>query len=180
MTGDFTAEGLTDDVGGLTDDQLAGVATWSTFYAGEPNYRRVGRLAGGRFYDAAGGALPPAGLVRAAASRAAAARAAREAEERAAPSCSAAWTAEGGGRVWCEPGGGRVPRRLAAPQPAPEAPPPAGSAAAPPAAAGGQVRCACVPAGEGMGARYAGCAEEATECATGGATAAAGAAAEME
>ena len=54
VTGVFTQEGgdLTDDLEGLSDEQLAGVVRWWSFY--DRDYSFVGRLVDGPFYDAKG------------------------------------------------------------------------------------------------------------------------------
>ena len=44
ITGDFTEKGLTDDLSGLSDDMIAGLATWIEFYQKEYSY--MGKLVG--------------------------------------------------------------------------------------------------------------------------------------
>ena len=121
--------GLTDDVAGLNQADLASLDTWTQFYHTE--YSFIGLLAGGRFYDTDGTPLEAVALVQVgscavkspspapAAShpthpstphfpQAAAAsertRRSRDASVDAlTPSCSASWTAVDGGKVWCDP-----------------------------------------------------------------------------
>jgi len=116
--------GLVESVAGLTEAELAGLAHWQDFYA--KDYTFLGRLADSAFYDARGAPLPPVALVQSAARAVAQEREALAASEQAAPPCSASWTAEQGGRVWCT-ASGLVPRRMVA-------------------AATQHTRCACVKA----------------------------------
>ena len=44
ITGDFTEAGLTDDLTGLSDEMISGLATWIDFYTEEYNY--MGKLVG--------------------------------------------------------------------------------------------------------------------------------------
>jgi hypothetical protein len=107
VSGEFTEEGLTDDVAGLSDEDAAGVIYWRDFY--RSNYTFLGLLTGGAFYDAAGEPLPPVEALEAGAARRQALLKRVAAETRVAPSCDAAWSADAGGEVWC--GEGRQPRR---------------------------------------------------------------------
>ena len=108
VTGEFTEEGLTEDVTGLTDDDAAGLIYWRGFYAA--NYTYIGLLADGAFYDAQGQPLPPVAALEAAAARRHALLQRIAGEVRVAPSCDAAWDADAGGAVWCDEG--RLPRRV--------------------------------------------------------------------
>ena len=47
-------EGLTDDLSGLSRDQMPGVLEWLAFYHAHASYPHVGRLAGGGFFDIEG------------------------------------------------------------------------------------------------------------------------------
>ena len=107
MSGEFTEEGLTEDVSGLSDEDAAGLLYWRDFYTA--NYTLLGLLAGGAFYDAAGLPLPPVAALEAGAARRRAFLQRVAAEVRVAPSCDAAWSADAGGEMWC--GEGRLPRR---------------------------------------------------------------------
>lgn len=51
VTGDFTPEGLVDDVGGLSEQDLLSILDWIKFY--EKDYKLVGVLQG-TYYDAHG------------------------------------------------------------------------------------------------------------------------------
>lgn len=48
ITGDFTEKGLTDDLDGVSEEMIAGLATWIEFYQKEYSYmgKLVGRLVG--------------------------------------------------------------------------------------------------------------------------------------
>jgi len=124
-------------VSGISDEDLAGLENWRAFYHSDYSY--VGILAGGRFYDAAGEALPPVARVQArthwhkllcllckwvthsytflpfslqaAVASARITRAAAAAADALTPSCAASWTADDGGAVWCE-SPNHVPRRV--------------------------------------------------------------------
>jgi hypothetical protein len=77
VSGEFTEEGLTDDVAGLSDEDAAGVIYWRDFY--RSNYTFLGLLTGGAFYDAAGEPLPPVEAPQAGAAEARGRRDARRA-----------------------------------------------------------------------------------------------------
>ena len=67
ITGEFAGPGLTDDVAGLTPEELKGLWDWRSFY--HKDYTYVGKLAG-RFYDAEGRPRPLLTAVREGAERA--------------------------------------------------------------------------------------------------------------
>jgi hypothetical protein len=144
VSGDFTDAGLVDDVTGLSEAELAGLDSWVSFY--DADYAFVGLLAGGSFYDELGRPKEPARLVSAAAEHFAAAKAQEAAAERELPACSASWSSDEGGWVWCE-GDGEVPRKLKR-------------------ESSESVRCACVPLARLSGEPYEGCAEEERRCRT--------------
>ena len=107
MSGEFTGDGLTEDVAGLSDEDAAGLLYWRDFY--KTNYTFLGLLAGGAFYDSAGQPLPPVAALEAGAARRRVYLQRVAAETRVAPSCDAAWSPDAGGEVWCSDG--RLPRR---------------------------------------------------------------------
>lgn len=107
----------------------------------------------------------------------AAAKVALAAEERAAPSCGAAWSGAEGGRVFCDdppsPGSAAftVPRRVPLPTTDALSPSSPAEEGAEPRAA--QMRCACVPHTSDVGGVYPQCHPEARVCITSPPTAAA-------
>ena len=107
----------------MSDDNLASILHWVSFY--QKDYKPVGLLADGAFYDARGQPLPPVRTLDEAARAAKAARAEAVAAEKALPACAAKWSAAEGGMVWCEEPGA-VPRKLSR---------------------AGATRCACLPWG---------------------------------
>ena len=59
VTGDSAAEKLTDDVSGMSDEDLEGILGWYKFYEEHEEYKWVGRLAGRYFDPATGKAVEP-------------------------------------------------------------------------------------------------------------------------
>ena len=109
ITGEFAGPGLTDDVAGLTDEELKGLWDWRSFY--HKDYTYVGKLAG-RFYDAEGRPRPLLTAVREGAERAREVEREREEARRKNPRCNSAWKQGEGGRLWCAPGW--YPRKVTA------------------------------------------------------------------
>lgn len=144
----------------MSDENLASILHWVRFY--QKDYKPVGLLAGGAFYDSRGRPLPPVEMLDVAARAAKAAREEAKAVETALPSCAAKWSAAEGGMVWCE-AAGTVPRKLSR---------------------AGATRCACLPWGGSEEASvaeaakrlapgatleaYANCAADSHECRTSG------------
>lgn len=110
LSGNFTPEGLHDDVSGLTPDELKSLVDWRSFY--HMQYRHVGWLVG-RFYSDTG--LPTTALLaveEGAQAAQVAAEAAAVAKDNPAygTDCNVRWSAARGSTVWCD--GGAHPRRL--------------------------------------------------------------------
>jgi len=124
-TGESEGEGLTDDISGLSDEELTAVADWHGFFVKHETYTRVGHVVG-RYYNELGQsqeAFPWSHLAERA-------RKAEEEKQRF-PGCNSKWSQEDGSVVWCtlKSGGvtrdwAGVPRLLAS--------------------AGGKSRCVCV------------------------------------
>ncbi|KNC50482.1 cytochrome b5 domain-containing protein 2, partial [Thecamonas trahens ATCC 50062] len=108
VTGDFTTAGLTDDLTGLSDDDIMGIAEWLDTY--ERQYVRVG-VVEGAFYTATG--MPTPALthdVAAAVARAAAAKAAEQDLRTRFPGCNIRRSAGQKGEIWCENMSGGINR----------------------------------------------------------------------
>lgn len=107
ITGDFTENGLTDDVSSLSPLQVLALYDWLAFYQRE--YQAVGLLIG-RFYSDTG--QPTEALVQMEKSLAEGQRikAKSEAEKVRLPACNSEWSSASGGRVWCSTKSGGVER----------------------------------------------------------------------
>lgn len=99
-TGEFNDKGLIPDLSGLTNQQVASVLDWLSFYENEDKYPFVGRLAG-HFYDSEG---RPTQALRDAHAAAQAAKTEQSEEEKLAekyPPCNSRWAQGKGGEFWC-------------------------------------------------------------------------------
>lgn len=107
ISGDFTENGLTDDVSSLSPQQVVALYDWLSFY--QRGYQNVG-LVIGRFYSRTG--QPTEALLHVQASLAEGQRlkAQSEAEMVRYPACNTQWSAAMGGRVWCSTKSGGVER----------------------------------------------------------------------
>lgn len=104
-------EGWTDDLSGFDDDkQFQGVVGWEEFYIKHEVYSKVGRLAGGAFYDAEGNPKPALAIAHERAALAKRAEVELQLLQGETPRCSSR-VAEGSRSVWCEDEG-LVPREL--------------------------------------------------------------------
>jgi hypothetical protein len=101
VTGDFSEEGLREDVDGLSEEECRGVWRWVNFFKEKEDYPFVGRLVG-IYFD--GDGRPTRNYLN---FRACVGRPGEgEGEE----ACATSWEKGKGHTVWCE-GGGKVPRR---------------------------------------------------------------------
>ncbi|KAK0416567.1 hypothetical protein QR680_012566 [Steinernema hermaphroditum] len=114
VSGDFTEEGLIDDVEGLGDQDLLGILDWIKFY--ERDYFLVGVLQG-TYYDANGKMTER--LVKQLIDKAKEWRNSQAKESEVFPPCNSEWHKDSGGRVWCTTKSGGlhrewvgVPRKL--------------------------------------------------------------------
>jgi predicted heme/steroid binding protein len=107
VTGDFTEEGLTDDISGLSEQELLSVIDWLKFY--EKDYKLVGVLQGS--YYNADKELTERGInVVESLERAQAYKDKQLKESEVFPPCNSEWQKEKGGRVWCSTKSGGVKR----------------------------------------------------------------------
>ena len=152
VTGDTKLEKLTDDISGLDDEELEGIAGWYTFYDEHEVYRRVGRLVG-RYYDpATGEAVEPFPFERLSEAKELAER-----RKQAFPSCNSKWSQADGSEVWCTTKSGGISRNWVG---VPRLYKPEGST--------DRERCACVQPGRAQPSAelkvYPGCAKAAERC----------------
>ncbi|KAH7731734.1 Cytochrome b5-like Heme/Steroid binding domain containing protein [Aphelenchoides avenae] len=107
VTGDFTPEGLVDDVGGLSEQDLLSILDWIKFY--EKDYKLVGVLQG-TYYDAHGKLTEAGQNVLELLERAAVWKEKQLREQEVFPPCNSEWHKDVGGRVWCSAKSGGVKR----------------------------------------------------------------------
>lgn len=103
-TGDFVGLGLTDDITGLDDGSLEGLADWLHFFESHERYSYYGRVEG-RFFDSSGRALTDLPWKRLE----------KRKKEVSFPECNYRWGAKVGGfddagEVWCSLRSGGVDR----------------------------------------------------------------------
>nr|XP_057943154.1 neuferricin [Doryrhamphus excisus] len=107
ITGDFTEDGLTDDVSSLSPLQIVALFDWLAFY--QRTYRTVG-LVTGRFYSESGEPTEILLHVEELLTEGRRIKAESEAEMRHFPACNSEWSSARGGRVWCSTKSGGVER----------------------------------------------------------------------
>jgi len=104
VTGESSGEGLSDNIDGLDDEELDGIAHWHGFFTTHETYKKVGRVSGA-FYSEQGVTkreFPWARL-----------RAKEEASEALKvqfPGCNSKWTQADGSTVWCTTKSGGIQR----------------------------------------------------------------------
>ncbi|KAL4204943.1 hypothetical protein AMTRI_Chr01g134720 [Amborella trichopoda] len=101
VSGNFTGDGLTDSVKGLSNVEVKSIVDWRDFYL--RNYKCVGKLIG-RYYNGNGEPTKLLKGVEARAARGAQLLEKQKAEEAKLPSCNSQWSQQEGGKVWCESG----------------------------------------------------------------------------
>ncbi|XP_012265794.2 neuferricin [Athalia rosae] len=156
VTGDFTDEGLTDDVSSLTPSQIKSLHDWGQFYAKDYVYK--GKLVG-RYFDSNGNPTKQYQMVQEKLALADMEKSDEEQKKRMFPPCNIEWKPEVGTRVWCTKRSGGIERNwIGVPRMLYEA----GSE---------QYRCTCVnlrskeyETHKGSLREYEGCAEGATNC----------------
>ncbi|KAJ4448221.1 hypothetical protein ANN_10235 [Periplaneta americana] len=152
ITGDFTESGLTDDVIGLSEQELTSLHEWAQFY--HKQYKYLGKVIG-KYYDSNGQRTPYNREVKKLINKAKRSKQEVEKQKLAYPPCNAEWSQESGSRVWCTNLSGGiernwvgVPRQMYTP--------------------GSQTyRCACVKESEANGPNmkeYPNCNPQATSC----------------
>ena len=158
VSGNFTGDGLTDDISGLPNESLLGLQGWLEFYQTE--YVPAGKLIG-RFFDRNGQPTKAFRRYTRQLREANEEKRREEEEEKRHPSCSSFWSSDEGGKVWCDKGLPRQVSKTLSVGGNPVSFVAAGSEA--------RVRCACYEEGE-LGAEglqvYEGCDPLATECKT--------------
>uniref|UniRef100_A0A1I8A772 Cytochrome b5 heme-binding domain-containing protein n=1 Tax=Steinernema glaseri TaxID=37863 RepID=A0A1I8A772_9BILA len=107
VSGDFTEEGLVDDVDGLGEQDLLGILDWITFY--QRDYSLVGVLQG-TYYDADGEMTEKLVEVTQLIEKAKEWRNSQTKESEVFPPCNSEWHKDSGGRVWCTTKSGGVHR----------------------------------------------------------------------
>jgi len=109
VTGDFSKEGLREDVEGLKEEECRGVWRWVNFFKDKEEYPFVGRLVG-MYFDADGRPTRSYLNFRACVGTGEGGKGVggEEGEEEA---CATSWERGKGHTVWCEGSDGKVPRR---------------------------------------------------------------------
>jgi hypothetical protein len=108
VSGNFTGDGLTDSLHGLSNTEVKSVVDWRDFYL--RSYKYVGKLVG-RYYDSQGNPTKYLKGVEAKAARGAQLLEKQKIEEAKQPSCSSRWSQDEGGEVWCDVGYPRLVQR---------------------------------------------------------------------
>ncbi|WJX38804.1 Membrane-associated progesterone-binding protein 4 [Trifolium repens] len=108
VSGNFTGDGLTDSLRGLSSTEVKSVVDWRDFYL--RSYKYVGKLVG-RYYDNQGNPTKYLKGVEAKAARGAQLLEKQKIEEAKQPSCSSRWSQDEGGEVWCDIGYPRLIQR---------------------------------------------------------------------
>ncbi|KAL1358130.1 membrane-associated progesterone-binding protein 4 [Arachis duranensis] len=108
VSGNFTGDGLTDSLRGLSSTEVKSVVEWRDFYF--KTYKYVGKLVG-RYYDGQGNPTKYMKGVEAKAARGAQLLDKQKIEEAKLPSCNSRWSQDEGGEVWCDVGHPRMVQR---------------------------------------------------------------------
>ncbi|XP_057433744.1 membrane-associated progesterone-binding protein 4 [Lotus japonicus] len=108
VSGNFTGDGLTDSLRGLSSAEVKSVIDWRDFYS--RTYKYVGKLVG-RYYDSQGNPTKYLKGVEAKAARGAQLLEKQKTEEAKQPACNSRWSQDEGGEVWCEVGYPRLVQR---------------------------------------------------------------------
>jgi predicted heme/steroid binding protein len=99
VSGNFTGDGLTDSLSGLSSTEVKSIVDWRDFY--KRTYLYAGKLVG-RYYDSQGNPTKYLKGVEAKAARGAQLMERQKIEEAKQPSCNSKWSQEDGSEVWCE------------------------------------------------------------------------------
>ncbi|XP_031499077.1 membrane-associated progesterone-binding protein 4 isoform X2 [Nymphaea colorata] len=108
VSGNFTDDGLTDSLRGLSISEIKSVVDWRDFYF--KRYKYVGKLIG-RYYNNQGTPTQLLKGVEAKAARGAQLLEKQKIEEAKRPNCNSRWSQEDGGQVWCDDGYPRLVQR---------------------------------------------------------------------
>ncbi|CAL5379096.1 unnamed protein product [Camellia sinensis] len=101
VSGNFTGDGLTDSMHGLSSTEVKSVVDWRDFYF--KTYIFVGKLVG-RYYDSEGNPTKYLKGAEAKAARGAQLMEKQKNEEAKLPSCNSRWSQDTGSEVWCDNG----------------------------------------------------------------------------
>lgn len=108
VSGNFTGDGLTDSLHGLSSSEVNSIVDWRKFYF--ERYIFAGKLIG-RYYDNQGNPTKYLKGVEVKAKRGAQLLEKQKSEEAKIPSCNSKWSQQEGGEVWCDTGYPRLVRR---------------------------------------------------------------------
>lgn len=108
VSGNFTGDGLTDSLRGLSSTEVKSIVEWREFYF--RSYTFVGKLVG-RYYDSEGNPTKSLKGVEAKAARGTQLLEKQKKEEAKQPSCNSRWSQGEGGEVWCDDGFPRLVQR---------------------------------------------------------------------
>lgn len=108
ISGNFTGDGLTDSLVGLSSTEVKSVVEWRDFYV--RTYVYVGKLVG-RYYDGEGSPTKYLKGVEAKAARGAQLMEKQKKEEAKIPGCNSKWSQDEGSEVWCDDGYPRLVQR---------------------------------------------------------------------
>lgn len=108
VSGNFTGDGLTDSLRGLSSTEVHSVVGWRDFYF--RSYKFVGRLVG-RYHDSQGNPTKYLKGAEAKAARGAQLMEKQKEMEAKQPSCNSRWSQDDGGEVWCDNGFPRLVQR---------------------------------------------------------------------
>ncbi|KMT02689.1 hypothetical protein BVRB_9g203660 [Beta vulgaris subsp. vulgaris] len=108
VSGNFTGDGLTDTLRGLSSSEVKSVVEWRDFFS--RTYTFVGKLVG-RYYDYRGIPTKYLKSAEAKAARGAQLLEKQKKEEEKIPNCNSKWSQQEGGEVWCDDGYPRLMQR---------------------------------------------------------------------
>nr|ACN31510.1 unknown [Zea mays] len=108
VSGNFTGDGLTDSLQGLSSSEVNSVVDWRKFYF--ERYIFAGKLIG-RYYDSEGNPTKYLKGVQVKAKRGAQLLEKQKSDEAKIPGCNSKWSQQEGGEVWCDAGYPRLVRR---------------------------------------------------------------------
>ncbi|XP_030041439.1 neuferricin [Microcaecilia unicolor] len=107
VTGDFSENGLVDDVSGLSPSEMLTLQDWLSFY--KKNYVFVGKLVG-HFYDEFGEPTAAAKEAKAVMDEGLKLKGQQQEQRKQFPSCNSEWTSTSGTKVWCSQKSGGIER----------------------------------------------------------------------
>ncbi|KRZ48994.1 Neuferricin -like protein [Trichinella nativa] len=110
VTGDLSAEGASDDLTNLSNEEIIAVQQWADFY--DKEYELVGILKG-TYYNSDGNPTRSLEDYKIRLNKALKWKQEEDAEAERFPPCNSEWIQGGGGRVWCSHNSGGVKRRWA-------------------------------------------------------------------